>query len=168
MDKFPLWNTESLISQSCSAQDPDLLPQSNRIRFLANLSSGWLLEGEGLLLQPCRHDCPCLSAAYAACVTACGVSRTDTLSPCTAQLPGWDFPRAPQYRLKFPSPSLKWRSGSPISTLIPWAGSWECASESPFVGQSLFKHPLIYYKKSGNHGGLTPSLLSSTKEAFLG
>lgn len=80
----------------------------------------------GLLLQPAEvwphGECG---------AEARGVSWTDILACHTAS--GLRFPQAPSYKLKFPGSSLKQRSRSPVSRLIPWAGSWECENESPSV-----------------------------------
>lgn len=81
----------------------------------------------------------------APCVWSWGLccSRGLTRVPLAHSSPGETSPRLPNTGESIPA---------------PWAGSQECEREAPFVGQSLFKHPLAYYsKKSENQGGLSNS-----------
>lgn len=163
--KFPLSvNTDSLMSQSCSAQDPDLPLQSWQDQnpskpHLVMTARRWRREFLGLLLHPCK-------GVTTRCVWGRGLCFPKLTRPAPAHHTAarLRFPHTPPHKLKSPRSNLKQGSGSPVSPWIPWAGSWECESESPSAGQSLLKHPLIYCSKtSGDPGDLTPSLLSATK-----
>lgn len=64
MDKFPPWNTQSLIPQSCSVLDPDHPFCLKRLRCLLNPTSWWLLGRRKGVLRAAtsplpRRDCAC-------------------------------------------------------------------------------------------------------------
>lgn len=116
----------------------------------------------GLLLHPCK-------SVTARCVWGRGLwfPELTHLAPAHHAAARLRFPHAPPHRLTSPSSNLKRGSGSPVSTWIPWAGSWECERESPSAGQSLLKHPLIYCsKKSGDPGDLLAFSLPP-KQSYL-